>query len=247
MQTKTNDRQTERQPQADYTGTEPLPNGRHERFAQLIAAGMKAPTAYQRSFQGRRTRKTATEAASRLYKRDDVRSRYAYLVAQRPENAGQEQESDKVEQGQSKEKARKARSELTKTAQPVDGQPLNRELVRKMLLAALSSESPNSATVSAIRAAQDFIAKEQPADSQPGPETIADYLANGAPANTSEIPRIVSALCKAYQITRQRFADLAHLSMDAQTCDTTTIMRHSDEIQPKSAGDLSSNNNDIGL
>ena len=247
MQPSPNDRQTDGQTQTDTTApqdpAQPLPNPRAERLCQYIASGISKPTAYAKAYPGRRSRKSATEAASRLYRREDIRNRLAFLESQKTNTQGEEQNT----QGCGKANARLGNTRLTKPAQPVDGQPLNRELVRKMLLAALSSENPNSATVSAIRAAQDFIAQEQPADSKPGPETIADYLANGAPDNTDELPRIVAALCKAYRVTRERFATLCHLSTDAQTCDTSTIMRHSHEIPPKPHGDLSSNNNDLGL
>ena len=214
-----------------------------ERLIQYRLSGLTQAQAYQQAKPGHRTKSSREQGASKLFRREEVKNRLAWLTVntQKPaENGG----NQVVDQAEIKSKSSGNRPNRT---QSVDNAPLTRELVRAMLVRALTTETPNSATVSAITAAQKFLDSETPADSRPGPETIADYLANGAPTNKAEIARIVSTLCKAYDVTRQQFMEYAHLSMETKQGDIPQIIRHCDEIPPKSADDLSSNNNDLGL
>lgn len=172
-----------------YDQSKPLPDERHENYAQLRARGLPRSRAYLDAGFQASNRNTRDVNAARLEKRPEVTARIAYLKARRAHAAsGGESES----------------YEVTRDV-------LRRKLARALHEAGLPAEI-SQITQALLKVQPELVV--DPAESRPDPALIVSYVASFAGMTPDQVARelggvrfIADKLCHVTKIPAHEFRD----------------------------------------
>ena len=174
---------------AEWTPDQSLPNTRYEKMVQLLIAGAKPYETYQATAKRKPKKLTAIQGASKVFARDDVAQRVAWLridarkPPESPENAPPVDNSPPAE---------------PEIDNPLDTDNIE-NLIEPVLRRALANPNKiiDSATVSALTAAMKWIKDRQDTDPEhPNPEHIVRYLATLAGMEPRQAARALEGLTR---------------------------------------------------
>lgn len=195
-------------PPPGFDPSKPLENAVIERVANLYVSGMNMAAAYAAATGSTAKQSNKKTSASRIFRRADVRARCAWLAGE-AERAERERRNDPKkadEIGTLANHPKTVSQPQGYNSQPIDGEELTADLIKKVLVKALKSKEIDASVISAADKGIKLLKLDAPDVPPPDPAAICEVLFSAADGRAS-LDEVLARVAQCYQTRIKREND----------------------------------------